>query len=650
MPIARLKRYTKKTFKLVLSLILLTFILLEIIYLLLSSSSFITKLAFPEISKRSGIKITAEELNLKIFSGINAKKVHIIFPSGLEIEAQQVDLSFIFKKLFEDTFHLNNLTVSGLKFNDPKIGSAIADLQVSGSYLFTEEQIKVELAGELETLYLNDQPSLNFNHPAKLNLNLDIDPKTLKTILIKTKIENLDLTDSEIGSSQATIEFSGSYSTANGDCKGELKSDFQKLAVNYFPKLLLKKDSSFSTDFEYTKKNLNLKKFTIKLQPEDQELLKINGQGIINLPKNDYDLKVDLQTKSIELQKLLALFDPVAKTNATNNKNSAKKQQSNSPPLKLAIQYQIETDRFAYLGHALQAAKATGAFLMPKSQRPELASLPGDLSYQFIISANQLDTYGLKLTKLQTKGFGSDQQLKIEALNFLQGEKASVDTNGTLEFTNKKFTLYLALKDLQLESILPALCGEKCQAIKGKIPLAKLALQGTASGEEFSNSLTGTVAMTGDNVFLPARFQDIPPVNLIFLPYSIVSEISSLTIVHLLPAGLLNISSKADNALSESGRIKINDFNLQVLINQEAYDLQTADFHMNLVPSANFSGSIYKNKRLNIELGMWLLGIQIRIPVGGTVSLPLPQLYKLPITLVKGLGLSVLDLIPGQNN
>ncbi len=645
----KLIKYTKRIFKAFICLVLILIIFLETTYLLISNSNFMTKFAIPEISKRSGIKITTEELNLKIFSGISAKGLEVSLPNGLEIKAQAVNLSFVFKKLFEDIFELNNLRITGLKLSDPKIGMIQTDLDLSGTYRFTGRRINANLAGEFQTISLKNYPTLKLKRPAKLNLNLDFDQETVKSIIIQTKLENLDLDDSKIGSSKGNLEFNGTYSVLDASCKGELKSNIKKLNTNLFPKFVLETGTSFSSTFNYDSNGLKLNKFSAKLQPQEHDLLQVNGEGKINLKKNDFDFKLDLASKSIDLKKLLSFFESVKTETevlpAPDEINTSKK----TNKLNLAVQYKINADNFVYGEQSLLGASATGSFLMPKSQRPDLAEMPGNLSYQFNILATELGAKGLVFKNINSIGLGTNEALKIEQFKLQQGAKASVESKGTLNFKNDQFSLYLDLKDLRLETILPTLCGDQCQAIKGLITNAKIALQGLTTTEKFRESLTGTVTMSGDNVFLPAKLQDVPPINILFLPYTIVSDINSMAFAKILPENVVEVSSKADNAISDTGRIKINDFDLQVVINQEAFDLQKADFVFNLVPSANFSGSIYKNRSLNLELGLWIFGVQLRVPVGGSTYLPLPQLYKLPLTLVKGLGLSVIDLFPGED-
>ena len=633
-----LAKFSKKIKKTLYWSAALLILLLIAVHILLNSSSFLSNYILPEVNKRSKLQFSASELSINIFTGIKARDLEVVSPKNWTLTAEKFSLDYFLKNFFDGSLYLDDLELTDLKFNYPGVAELASDIDIEGLYISDNGKIQTEINTTIYSLELDSNPDLVLNKPVTLALQSKLNYKELDLLEVYAETRYLDIEDASIGAFKGNLNLKANYLIKANQAKGKLVTKLDLLNLSSLPNFHLEKGTDLVTNFRYQEDLLFLEKFLSKLKPTNQEQLNIAGQAKLDFKNNSYNSDLNFNSKNIELEKIIALF-----TSGKTKTKAKTKSKAEGKPLNLVLNYTINSDEFYYDTLRIAPAKADGNFIMPKSSKSDLT---GKLSYDFQVSGKEMLAAGIPLLNPQLKGTGTDQSLRIDQLK-LSNLESTLDSNGFISFADSAYQAKLDFKDLKMERFMPKFCGNECKKITGNIPSAVFDLK--AKGKtvaELNKSLTGIVKIKGNDITLPAKLQDYFPVNIIAIPYDIISTISSLTIAKLLPKSLLSKSSEAEEGLSESGRIEIEELDLDIEIDQEAYHLEQADFDMWLIPSVDFSGSIFKNKDLDLEVGLWLTQIQVRIPIGGDTELPLPQLHELPIILAKGLGLSVVDLFP----
>ena len=179
----------------------------------------------------------------------------------------------------------------------------------------------------------------------------------------------------------------------------------------------------------------------------------------------------------------------------------------------------------------------------------------------------------------------------------------------------------------------------------------------TTAGQNLSDlkrGLKGRTELLATKASLPSKFQDIPPFNLIFLPLEIVANIAEKTTGFLLPQDLLSTASGLRSELSEQGRLRLKKVQLHCDVQDGEVKISRGTINPNLLPGVEYTGSIGFDGDLDLRAFITLLGVRVPLPIAGSLNTPLPNVLRFVPELIRGLGLSALDIvnevIPGSED
>lgn len=215
-----------------------------------------------------------------------------------------------------------------------------------------------------------------------------------------------------------------------------------------------------------------------------------------------------------------------------------------------------------------------------------------------------------------------------------------------LDFINTdcKFSYLLNLKKSSFSDLLKSF-GLQNTGIKKGV-LNSLKINGSGKGflaEELSKYYSGSLMIDIENAELPSSLQDFPPFNIIFLPFEIIMDLGGSITSFILPDKLVNIGSTTREALSSSGEIHLKRAEIELSASKGSVDIKKAKINTDILPTVSFDGEVSYIGDLDMTTTLHLFGIQLRIPIAGTINKPLPDIVELAPQLVKGLGLTLIS-------
>ncbi len=245
--------------KLIGAFILLIIALIALLYLSLNSSKFITTYILPEISKRTGIAISAKEAKIVGLKSIKAIDLKIKDKDSFDFKTKKLKLSYSITQLFSKNLHLNSLELT---------------------------QPKLELFEQKESSSKKEEK--NSDWKAKI--------KAINISSGDFKNSNLEINNIGIKGSSSFSPSKNNYIAKGGITLGSLSSGQIK-------NIGLK--SNF--DIKTKSKNLEIKKLKIQLSNQEKnEILDLDLKGKVI---NENDIRIDLKSEKILLSKILKMFN-----------------------------------------------------------------------------------------------------------------------------------------------------------------------------------------------------------------------------------------------------------------------------------------------------------------------------------------------------
>ncbi len=221
--------------------------------------------------------------------------------------------------------------------------------------------------------------------------------------------------------------------------------------------------------------------------------------------------------------------------------------------------------------------------------------------------------------------------------------KAVSKDGGNLHINFKADTSKLKLKEVLKPAMNPT-------GVTDPGTVKALTIDMTMSGRtqsELYNSLMGKFELRSTELKLPSKFQNIPPFNLIFIPLDLVANITGKTAGFLLPEKLMNTATGLKASLSNEGQIHIEKIDLVLEVKERKVKISEGLVSPNLLPGMEYTGTIGLDGSLDLRVFLTLLGVRIPLPIAGSLRLPLPNAVRFVPELIRGLGLSALDVVEG---
>jgi hypothetical protein len=227
--------------------------------------------------------------------------------------------------------------------------------------------------------------------------------------------------------------------------------------------------------------------------------------------------------------------------------------------------------------------------------------------------------------------------------------RASFDNGGSFSFSSSgRLDQSLEVKArADKVNILPfaALAQGEGELLEGNLDLLDLAL--SVSPRDPRKTITGTLRTSVSRMIVPSTLQSQVPFNILFLPFDALITVFGGTLNALLPASISSISDGIREVLDDAGRLGIEKGTINLDFDRGSIACQQVEIDTKNLPDFTIKGRVSADDRLDFTIFIGLLKLNLPLPVAGTLSTPLPDLVYLGPEIVRGLGLSVGNIVGG---
>ena len=169
----------------------------------------------------------------------------------------------------------------------------------------------------------------------------------------------------------------------------------------------------------------------------------------------------------------------------------------------------------------------------------------------------------------------------------------------------------------------------------------ELSLKLSANPEQLIKTANGKLLLEAQDVWLPSKIQDIVPFNILFLPFKVILKALETIGAAILPGELGEVIGNMSNSLSESGRLEIEEAKIDISFKDQIAKIHQFKIVPNLLPTILLEGEVKADKSIDLVATIKILTLNLRVPVGGTLDAPRPNVVRLVPEIIKGLALSI---------
>jgi hypothetical protein len=281
----------------------------------------------------------------------------------------------------------------------------------------------------------------------------------------------------------------------------------------------------------------------------------------------------------------------------------------------------------------------------------EPSSTPTSLPHQFklplidaSLTINKAIYQKLTITNVATKVVIPNPQSieKAEAsASFDNGGTFSLSTSGRLDQT-------LQVKArAEKVNVLPfaALMQGEGELLEGNLDSFDLNLSLAPLNPR--KTITGAVRTKISRLIVPSTLQSQVPFNILFLPFDALITVFGGTLNAVLPASISSISDGIRQVLDDAGRLGIEKGTINLDFDRGKITCPHVEIDTKNLPDFTIKGSVTAEDKLDFTIFIALLKLNLPLPVAGSLSTPLPDIVYLGPEIVRGLGLSVGNIIGG---
>jgi hypothetical protein len=467
----------------------------------------------------------------------------------------------------------------------------------------------LNLSGTTPTYNLRISSPLNLN---QLNLGmLNYDLALVDFDLSKLAILNLNF----LGNLNLEISNINSNNKNNLKFKSKLKNlsgDFDKLKISIPMEGDIAFDLEFPSNLNLFESGFNLSKLNLDLKDVDTEILKLEAE--VNLKKKDSGLNpiIKVKSDSINLDKLKSIYIFENKSKQTESSTSLNDAQKLDEPVKEQVARDLKIN-WPYSKTQIELDLKNLVF--------------HNYNLEEFLVVGQIDKAELNLNKIQIKN-----------------EKLILNSNFEMKFNNlQDYKLTVDADKIDIEAF--KIFHDKDRGVRGSIGNFKLeAIGASANSDVFKKTLKANLNFNSDDIYLPKELMDVPPFNIIFIPFTVVSSAFSVIPKEVLPNDLINAGVGISSAIRDLQTFKLSQGVFDIRIENEIVFLEEIKLGSSISGDLYFSGQLKFNEEIEINSGISLLGIRIPLPISGTLDSPNPDI----ILFVKGIftefGLSIVEL------
>lgn len=440
-----------------------------------------------------------------------------------------------------------------------------------------------------------------------------------------------------------TVLFLNSKSIAQDslDLEGSLKHNSESNSDWLLENLNISgKNSTFSlkipSSLNLTKLNFSEIDYTLNITDFDLTKLSIIGldfngiltsqaSGKVSRAKIKTNLAVDLKDKELKILK------------ASGDINLSTNQKSNESIIKLKFE-EFNFDKLK-------------DFYKPKANNKSLEPIK-NLKIHWPYAKTEIDLdirntvfHTYRIDEIKLLGEVNPNEANLNKIT-LRNDKNIIKSNFVLNFNySQDYKLNLEAEKIDIESLKVLYDELENRGLRGQIQNLKITASGSSSDSDIlSKTLNANLNFDADDIYMPKELMDVPPFNIIFLPFTAVSSAFSLIPKEILPNDLISAGVGISDAVKDLQTFKLAYGNFDLKIADETVFLEEIKLGTSISGDLYFSGLIKFNKEIEINSGVSLLSVRVPLPITGTLDSPRPDVTQFVKGIFTEFGLSVLKL------
>ncbi|MCB0335437.1 MAG: hypothetical protein KDD62_04005, partial [Bdellovibrionales bacterium] len=640
---------------------------------------------YTQLGELLGGQLVVSETVARPFYSYHLKDVSFSDKQGRKNTIKEISLRYNLLSLFSRTveiesLRLNHARLSLTSFLKLASQDSVTQPQAKSGTFYPQPQIDLKVRQLTLDDILIDTPGDVFGLGENQTLSIsrasisidDFDLRTGGTVNSSMRFGLKDL-DSHT-TSIVDIKFKIGL-TPSADAQSiKLIADFSIPRVVYQDETIELGSTSFRTDSTLVldSSGISVEKLTLSASREDQKLLELSASGSFDFDQSSGHIALGLLKVPLQAFSILKYVAPQPEGSFIETKGdfTFSKQSSvvkdfslsfvNAKGSLLGISANLSLHEEKLKGalktnriDILAVQELIAALLPPSksSSRPSpessftISSLFPKMPWtlDLALSIEDLLYSDLVLSKFETPLTVTRNTAVLPKTKFLlNGAPASLELALNTENTKQPLKGQLEISNLDLYPIAHSLNATIKDDFSGSIE--KLQLQLASDPATKHNTPVADLRVRLKDLVVPSYLQDVPPLNLLFLPVEALEYAIGSIGGALLPSALTDLATDVKSSVVETGRIKFSDAQVRVFIDRDSFSLQDTKFNGNVLPTFHFNGDIGFDESLDLTLGIEVLKIPVPLTVAGNLSVPLPNLVSFVPQLVKSLGLGLVNI------
>lgn len=657
MSVPRLVRYLRNF---VILILLLVLIFLGAVYAAIRNESFVKTYLIPELSTRLGVSLSVGSIDIEPFTGLLIEGLRVKTGKEELLKLKRGEIRYSLRELLAGPYVVESLALDGVDlrlrqnpngdWNLPQSKSDTPPSPTSNSsenpgfqvknFAIQDSQILIERLhedGRIDTEL--DLKDLGFRSPALSNMRpTKLEFATAGGLKLG---EDLQFSAGKFGIG-GSVDFNRALAVQQVNFVIDFKEVRGRVGEKDFEDLAL--GAEFALRFE--KDGIALEVPKLELGQAQNSLLALSGEGKFGREDFSSEIKANVSNVSAELLHFLSPETEVIQELRLEATLEARKKEEE---LDAVLKFQNASLNLKETLPGRVAPLRVRDLSVSANSKGELSNLAG-LHAQLSLVAAEVDFDTLVIRELGTEASLEEEVLEISKLKFKEGNgEFSGFARVANVFEKKDFSLLLEGQNFDYAPLLEMFdeSGQE-QKLGGQITSLRLRAKGRAENERvLKKSLNASLKIEGEDVDIPGYLQDVPPFNLIFLPFTTLKKVSGTLGTFLLPEKVMGAISRIGEVLKESGKLHLDEFRMQADAENEKVKVSNTRFNPNLLPTVEFEGDIGLDERVDLVTRLKLVGVWVPLPITGWLNTPLPDVAAFVPELVKALGLSVAEVGEG---
>ena len=362
--------------------------------------------------------------------------------------------------------------------------------------------------------------------------------------------------------------------------------------------------------------NAKVNELLLTVRAPEQRLLHLRADATLPLPVFSDTVRVSLQSEELQAERLKSMLksEKPGEEDKTGEDESEEKPETDGPPLP-----------------------------------PEL-SLVADFEFQ------KIEYRKSRITGLRGTARIDDGRLDIDPLN-LRLNGAPATWRSSVDFSKKpvRYRVRASLQNLETAPLIASFSDASSDMVTGKLDRAEFNFDGAGfEKRQLLQALTGKLDIDIGSLQVPtdpARAAQLPGLNLLVLPVTLLARIGNFVPSNMMTDKLKSLQNEASGYLKTASKLDFKSGKVTVEMRDRVLTIPEFSLDGSFISPLTLKGNIDWRPgtsssagdaelipKLNLTLGMSVQGLQLHVPVSGTLDAPSAAPQALVRGLITGLG------------